>query len=147
VITEGSEVVAVRGTPSENAQKWKNRLSAATPDIQAGINRVSSAPGQAAARQKGAWQANVAASADKWERNVSRVSLEQWKQSALDGVSRIAQGANSKVGKMESFLSEFQPHLERVQQRLASMPRGNLEQNLARMLENARANSTFKRSG
>jgi hypothetical protein len=139
--------MAVRGTPTENAQKWKNRLSQATPDIQAGIQRVASAPGQAAARQKAAWQANVAAAADKWERNVSRVSLEQWKQAALDGVGRIAQGANSKVGKMEAFLQEFQPHLERVQQRLASMPRGSLEQNLGRMLENARANATFKRSG
>lgn len=139
--------MTVRGTPSENAQKWKNRLSQATPDIQAGINRVSSAPGQAAANQAAAWQANVVAAADKWKRNVSRVSLDAWKQAALDGVSRIAQGANSKVGKMESFLTEFQPHLERGQQRLASMPRGSLEQNLGRMLENARHNSTFKRSG
>jgi hypothetical protein len=137
----------VRGTPSENAQKWKNRLSAATPDISAGINRVQSAPGQAAARQKGAWLANVQGAADKWERNVGRVSLESWKQAALDGVGRVAQGANSKVGKMESFLNEFQPHLERVQQALASMPRGSLEQNLGRMLENARRNAQFRRSG
>lgn len=139
--------MAVRGTPSENAQKWKTRLSAATPDIQAGIQRVTSAPGQAAARQKGAWQANVIAAADKWERNVSRVSLDQWKQAALDGVNRVAQGATAKVGKMESFLTEFQPHLERTQAALAAMPRGNLEQNLARMLENARRNAQFKRSG
>jgi hypothetical protein len=137
----------VRGTPSSNAQKWKNRLSAATPDIQAGIQAVNSAPGAAAARQKSAWQANVVAAADKWERNVGRVSLEQWKQAALDGVGRIAQGANSKVGKMEAFLTEFQPHLERTQQALAAMPRGNLEQNLGRMLENARRNAQFKRSG
>src|SRR5262245_51466483 len=137
----------VRGTPQANAQKWKNRLSQATPDIQAGINAVATAPGAAAARQKAAWQANVVAAADKWERNVSRVSLEQWKQAALDGVGRIAQGAQSKVGKMEAFLTEFQPHLERTQQALASMPRGSLEQNLGRMLENARRNAQFRRSG
>jgi hypothetical protein len=139
--------MAVRGTPAANAQKWKNRLSAATPDIQAGIQSVTSAPGAAAAAQAAAWQANVIAAADKWKRNVSRVSLDQWKQAALDGVGRIAQGANSKVGKMESFLTEFQPHLERVQQALQSMPRGSLEQNLGRMIENARRNAQFKRSG
>lgn len=139
--------MAVRGTPASNAQKWKNRLSAATPDIQAGIQAVTAAPGQAAARQKAAWQANVVAAADKWERNVSRVSLQQWQQAAMDGVNRIAQGANAKVSKVEAFLNEFQPHLERVQSQLASMPRGSLEQNLGRMLQNARLNAQFKRSG
>jgi hypothetical protein len=140
-------IVAVRGTPSSNAQKWKNRLSAATPDIQAGIQAVTQAPGQAAAKQKAAWQANVVASADKWERNVSAVSLGQWQQAAMDGVSRVAQGANAKVGKMEAFLTQFQPHLERVQQQLAATPRGSLEQNLGRMLQNARLNAQFKKTG
>lgn len=139
--------MAVRGTPSENAAKWKNRLSAATPEIQAGIARVTTAPGQAAAKQKTAWQTNTAAAADKWERNTSRVSLSEWQAAANAGVSRIAAGAAAKQGKMESFLQEFQPHLERTQQRLAAMPRGNFEQNLARMVENARLNAQFKRSG
>jgi len=139
--------MAIRGSASENAQKWKNRLSAATPEIQAGIQRVTVAPGQAAAKQRQAWQANVIAAGDKWERNVGRVSLQQWQQDALAGVNRIATGAASKVGKMESFLNEFQPHLERGQAKLANMPRGSFEANLARMVENARHNSTFKRSG
>lgn len=139
--------MAVRGTPAENAKKWQNRLSAATPEIQAGIQRVTQAPGQAAAKQKAAWQMNTAAAADKWERNVSRVTLSDWQAAANAGVSRVASGAAAKVGKMESFLSDFQPHLERVQQKLATMPRGNLEQNLTRMLENARQNAQFKRSG
>jgi hypothetical protein len=139
--------MAVRGTPAENAQKWKTRLSAATPEIQAGIQRVQSSPGAAAAKQKAAWQQNTIAAADKWERNVSRVTLGDWQQAALAGVNRVASGAAAKQGKMESFLQDFQPHLERVQQKLAGMPRGGLEANLARMLENARMNSTFRRSG
>lgn len=139
--------MAVRGTPAENANKWKTRLSAATPEIQAGIQRVQVAPGQAAARQKGAYLANVTASVDKWERNVSRVSLQSWQADALAGVNRVASGAQAKVGKVEAFLTEFQPHLDRVQAKLASMPRGSLEANLARMLTNARENATFRRSG
>lgn len=139
--------MAIRGTPQDNAAKWKNRLSAATPEIQAGIQRVTTAPGQLAAKQRQAWQANVVAAGDKWERNVSRVSLADWQTQALAGVNRIATGAAAKQDKMASFLAEFQPHLERGQAKLQSMPRGSLEQNLARMLENARHNSTFKRSG
>ena len=139
--------MAVRGTPAENAQKWKTRLSAATPEIQAGIQRVSVAPGQAAARQKQAYLAGVNAQVDKWERNVSAVTRPSWQADALAGVNRVAAGAASKVGKMESFLTQFQPHLDRVQAKLATMPRGGLEQNLARMVEIARQNATFKRQG
>lgn len=139
--------MAVRGTPAENAAKWQRRLSAATTDVQAGINRVAQAPGQRAAAQKAAWQQNVVAAADKWERRVAAVPLEEWKRAALEGTARIASGAQAKVGKVEAFQNEFIPHLERVQQRLANMPRGSLEQNLARMLENARMNSQFKRTG
>ena len=139
--------MAVRGTPAENANKWKTRLSAATPDIQAGIQRVTVAPGQAAARQKQAWLQNVTASADKWERNVGSVTLASWQADALAGVSRVAAGAAAKQNKMEAFLTEFQPHLDRVQQKLATMPRGGFEANIARMVENARQNAQFKRSG
>lgn len=139
--------MAIRGTPAENAAKWKRNLSAATPDIQAGIQRVTQAPGQAAAAQQAAYLAGVQASADKWKRNVAAVTLESWKADALAGVNRVAQGAQAKEGKMAAFLTEFQPHLETVQAKLRSMPRGSLEQNLARMLENARSNANFKRSG
>lgn len=139
--------MAIRGTPQSNAEKWKNRLSASTPEIQAGIQAVTEAPGRKAAAQRQAWQANVVASADKWERRVAAVSVDEWKRSALDGTQRIAQGAAAKVSKVEAFQAEFIPHLERVQQRLQSMPRGSLEQNLGRMLENARLNAQFKRSG
>lgn len=139
--------MAVRGTPQENAKKWQTRITAATPDIRAGIERTQQAPGAAAARQRQAWQTNVVAAADKWERNVAAVSLDSWKRDALSGVDRIASGAQAKVSKVEGFLQEFQPHLERVQQRLQGMPRGTLEQNLARMMENARLNAQFKRSG
>jgi hypothetical protein len=138
--------MAVRGTASSAADKWKRNISAATGDVKAGIGRVTQAPGQAAAKQKNAWQQNVIAAADKWEANVSRVSLAEWQQAATAGADRIAQGANAKVGKVESFLSEFIPHLERGQAKLANMPRGSFEQNLARMVENARHNATFKRS-
>lgn len=139
--------MTVRGTPAENAAKWRDRLSSATPQIQAGIARVQVAPGQQAAAQVENWANNTLAKKEKWRRNVSRVSLEDWRKSATDGVTRVAQGAQAKVGKMESFLSEFQPHIERVQAQVNQMPRGNLDQNLARMVANARGMATFKRGG
>jgi hypothetical protein len=139
--------MAIRGTPQQAAAKWQQRLSASTQEIQAGIDRVTEAPGRKAAAQKAAWLANIQAKADKWERNVGRVTLEQWRESAKAGVGRVAQGAQQKVGKVEAFQTEFFPFLERVQQKLASTPRGSLETNLARMVMNAREISNFKRGG
>lgn len=139
--------MTVRGTPAQAAAKWAQRLSGATQEIAAGIDRVAEAPGRKAAAQKQAWLANVQAKADKWERNVGRVSLEDWRAAAKQGVARVAQGAQQKQGKMEAFQAEFFPHLENVQRKLQSMPRGSLEQNLARMVANARENANFKRGG
>lgn len=139
--------MAIRGNPQQAAQKWADRLSGATQQIQEGISRVSEAPGRKAAAQKQAWLNNVQAKADKWERNVGRVSLEDWRAAATAGVTRVAQGAQQKKGKMEAFQTEFFPFLERVQSRVNAMPRGSLEQNLARMVANAREISNFKRGG
>jgi hypothetical protein len=139
--------MAIRGTPAQAAAKWQQRLSASTAEITAGIDRVTEAPGRKAAQQKQAWLANIQAKADKWERNVGRVTLEEWRASAKAGVGRVAQGAQQKQGKVEAFQNEFFPFLERVQQKLASTPRGSLEQNLARMVMNAREISNFKRGG
>jgi hypothetical protein len=137
--------MAVRGTPQSIKDKWLRNIQSATPDITAGIQRVTQAPGQAAAAQSAAWQANTIAAADKWKRNTAGVSLADWQAAATAGVGRIASGAQAKQGKMETHLQSFLPHLEAGQRMLASMPRGSMEQNLARMVAMARHNANYKR--
>lgn len=139
--------MAVRGTAASITEKWKNRTAGATQQVIDGVQRVQVAPGAQAALQKQVWLANIQAKADKWENNVKRVSLSEWQQATVNGAQRIAAGVNAKAHKMESFLTEFLPHVEAVQRRVQAMPRGSLEQNLNRMMENARGLSTFKRSG
>lgn len=136
-----------RGTPQQIAARWSQRLSASTQQIQEGVARVQVAPGQKAAAQKQAYLTNVAAKADKWERNVRAVTLEDWKAATTAGAARVAAGAQAKQGKVEKFLGEFLPFVDQVQAKVAAMPRGTLEQNLARMVANARELSQFKRSG
>jgi hypothetical protein len=135
-----------RLTPEQQAEKWAARLSGATNDIAQGIDRVTEAPGAKAARQKSAYLANIQAKADKWERNVGRVTLNDWQTAAKNGVQRVAQGAQAKKGKMQDFLREFQPFQDRVTEKVRAMPRGTLEQNLARMVMQARETATFKRT-
>lgn len=138
--------MAIRGTPESITAKWAARTSGATQQVIEGVARVTQAPGQKAAAQKAVYLANVQAKADKWANNVARVSLADWQAATTQGAQRIAAGVQAKQGKMQSFMRDFLPHVERVQTRVQAMPRGNMEQNIARMVENVRGMAEFKRS-
>ena len=130
--------------PTASAQKWATNLAAAGPAIQAGVDAVTVAPGAAAVRQKAAWVQNTPAAADKWARNTSAVSREDWQKAMTDkAVPRIAQGAQSAQPKMQAFLTNFLPFLEGKVNALP--PRGNLEQNIARATKLMRDVSTYRK--
>lgn len=138
----------MRGTPDSIAEKWAGRLSGATAEISAGIDRVTVAPGQKAAAKKDKWLQNVQASQDKWAARVGAVSLESWKNAAKTiGVQRVATGAQAKKGKFAGFVREFSSHLDALDAKLANMPDTTFEQRMARMVAAARHNHDFKRSG
>ena len=132
-------------SPDQIAASWSQGLSGATEKIRQGVQSVTVAPGQAAARQKAVWQQNTVAAADKWAANTAAVTLPEWQQTMLDkGLSRISSGANAAQGKFASFLTDFLPHVERGRSQLPA--RGNLDQNIARMVQMVRHNATFKRT-
>lgn len=132
-------------TPDAAAQAWAQRLAASTQKITDGINAVTVAPGQAAARQADVWVQNTTASRDKWRTNVAGVSLQEWQQAAIGkGVQRIGPGAQAAVGKFASFMGQLLPHIERVR---GSLPaRGTFDQNLARMVQFSQGMHQFKRT-
>lgn len=133
-------------TPAEQAAKWANRTAAATQDVVAGVDRVTEHPGRKAAAQQAVWAQNTAAAQDKWARRVQAGSLEDWKKSTKEGANRIASGVQAKKSKVEAFWQEFAPFQDAVTQQTNAMPRGSLEQNLARMLNQARRTAEFKRT-
>lgn len=119
------------GTPDQIAQDWANRLAAARDKAQRGIESVTVAPGQAAARQKNVYLANVQASADKWARNTASVSLSEWQQAMTGkGLDRMAAGAAAAQGKVAQFMSKLLPAIQTIKASLP--PRGTYEQNKAR---------------
>jgi len=109
------------------------------------VDRVTEHPGRKAAAQQAVWAQNTAAAQDKWARRVQAGSLEDWKAATKSGAARIAGGVQAKKGKVEAFWQEFGPFQDSVTQQTNAMPRGSLEQNLARMLNQARRTSEFKR--
>lgn len=134
---------AAAGTPDEIAADWAQKLGASGDKIRRGVAAVRAAPGQLAVRQKAVWQANTSASADKWAQKVGAVSLQQWQDDMTSkGIDRIASGATAAQPKMSSFLASFLPFLDRA--KAALPPRGNFEQNIARMTAMVRATHGFQ---
>lgn len=137
----------IRGDAASIQAKWLRNIQAATPDVQAGIARVTQAPGMAAAKQVDAWQNNTVNARAKWQRNTAAVSLQSWQASATDGVQRIAQGAQSKQNKVGDHLQSFLPFLQQGMDKVNAMPKGSLAQNIARMVAMTQHTASYKRPG
>lgn len=131
-------------TPDQIAAKWAQNLSGAGQRITEGVQSVTVAPGQAAARQKNVWAANTAASVDKWARNTSAVSLSDWQQAMIDkGVQRIGQGATAAQPQFVQFMSKLLPYIDQVRSTLPA--RGNLDANINRMTQFVRGMAKFQK--
>lgn len=130
--------------PATAAAKWSTNLQTAATNgtITDGINGVTVAPGQAAARQVDVWASNVVAAKAKWQKNVSSVSLNAWQQAAINkGVGRIAAGAQAAEPVFNQFMTQL---IQYQQGQLASLPpRGNLQANTQRAVAWIQAMSKF----
>lgn len=129
-------------TPDQVAAKWSQRLTAAIPDIVAGVNAVTVSPGQQAAAAADTWASNVQNAKSKFARNVAKVDLNTWKTvTAAKDQARIADGATQGQPKMANAMAKLLPY---INQQVNSLPaRGNLEANIARSAAFIRGMSKF----
>ena len=123
-------------TPQEYADKWARRLSGSTEDIRRGIDRVTEAPGMAAARAKELMKQKLIQSLDDgtWESQVKGVTLEEWKkQAGGKGVERIASGVNAAKDKQVPMAEKLLAAVDASVSEANKTPRGTLEDNITRM--------------
>lgn len=133
-------------TPEQVAASWSQRLAGSTEKIRAGVQAVSVAPGQLAARNKAGYVAGVNQNQDKWASRTASVSLGQWQTDMLDkGLSRISGGATAAQPKFAQFMGQLLPFIERGRGGLPQ--RGNLDANINRSAAWIRYMAGFKRSG
>ena len=127
---------------SQWLQKWGTNLSAAAPYITNGVNRVTTAPGVAAAAQAQTMLANLTQSVTSgaWAARVSSVPLSQWQQSMIQkGIPRLQQGIATAQQSKSASVTAFLSAVDAAVADTNTLPRGGLEQNIAR-------SSAFQRS-
>lgn len=124
-----------RFTAAEVTAKWKNRLKMSTPEIQAGIQKVTIAPGVKAARQADVMVRKVQESvtSGRWGRKVAAVSLDEWKGAAIDkGLNRIAAGVDQATAKHEKMAEQLLKNVDESLVEVNKTARGGLEENIQR---------------
>lgn len=135
---------------SAAAQKWQTRLAGSGDAIRAGVAAVTTAPGQLAAQKADLWLQNVTASMPRWKERVASTSLQDWQSAMVNkALPRISAGSADGKAKFEMFLGQWMPFMQQVRDSLP--PRGNIDQNIARMEQQVRkaheARGRFRQSG
>lgn len=121
--------------PTTVAQKWASRMAGSGEAMKAGVAAVTTAPTELAAQAKDRYLAGVmrAAEEGKFEEGLRAVSLSDWQRAMTNkGVPNMQTGAREGVTKVEKFMRDFLPFAEQVSQEIAAMPKGSLEDSIAR---------------
>lgn len=130
--------------PGAIATKWQTKMAGATQAYTDGINAVTEAPGQKAARASGKWLARVTAAQGKFERNVSAVPLSDWKEAATTvGAQRLASGAQKAGPKVNAFWNSFAAYLKAGQARIDAMPTDTFDQAMQKAYAQAQYNMAY----
>lgn len=127
--------MARRLTPGQIARKWQEKTSAATNDVKIGVMAVERSPTEAAAAKAEEWISglNRAYREGIWQRALGRVTLQAWQQAMIEkGIPVIADRVRRATPKYQRFAEAWANYMQSVMAQLQQMPRGTLEQNLAR---------------
>jgi hypothetical protein len=128
---------------TDAAANWAQKFGASGAKWTAGVNSVTVAPGQLAARAKQLWLTNTTAAADRFAANSAKVSLQDWQTTTVaKGAPRLASGAQAAQPKVEAAFAKLFPAIQNAVNALP--PRGDIEANINRAGQFARAMHAYK---
>lgn len=135
--------------PRDIADKYIRNLTNATEDMRKGVENTLVNPAELAIKAIPKMKQNLVKAIDsgKVERGLRRVSLEDWKQSMLNkGIDRVAQGAEGAREKLVDFHTDLQAHQNKLDAKLAAMPKVTLQNGIDRMIAQVKGMAEFQRS-
>lgn len=136
----------VRADATMAKDKWLANIGTATERMKTGANNVTVAPGQKAAAAADKWLARVTQSKAKYQNNVGRVSLQDWKDAYINvGIPRVSQGAQAKQQKYLSAMQDFLPYLAQGVAKIDAMPKLSLADSIARATAMIQHNAAYQR--
>lgn len=138
----------VRVTPTEFADKHATNLKSSLQYMEAGVNRVTEAPGVAAAAAQAKMRANLLDAIDtgKWANRVQSVSLADWKAAMIGkGIPRVALGIDGARQKVIDFATELIAHENSLLGTIEGMPDVTLQDSINRAVTWINGMSTFTR--
>lgn len=122
-----------RMSPEDRAAKWVSRMQSSTQDYVKGIQRVTVAPGAAAAANSQGYINGVQANQQKWAKRVAAVPLSDWQDAAANkGAQRLASGAAAALQKVTEAHRRTDPMLDAAANKIRSMPRSTPAERIAR---------------
>lgn len=136
-------------TPQEYAEKWQRRLGQSGEDIRRGVTKTTVAPGAAAAAAQDRMLSGVTESvtSGRWARKVSAVPLADWQRATTEkGIPRIASGAQAAVPKMQRVAQTLLPAVDAAAAKANAMPKGTIEDSIARAGSFMRDMHAYKQS-
>lgn len=129
--------------------KWGTRLNSAGPFITSGVNNVSVAPGQQAAAAADRMLANLTAAVTSglWASRVGSVSLADWKSAmTTKAIPRIPQGVTQAQKTKTAVITTLLAAVDQAASTANALPKGNIEQSIARASAFMRAMNAAKSS-
>lgn len=123
-------------TAEEYAEKWSRRLKGSTEDIRRGVDKVTVAPGLAAAKSADKMLAKLteAVQSGMWANQVAGVSLEDWKTAFnVKGIGRIAAGVDAATPSQVVMATKLLKAVDESAAIANALPKVTLEDSINRM--------------
>ena len=121
----------------EVLNSWVSQTTAAAGSkYKQGVAAVKVAPTEVAASRVDQYLSGVqrAVADGSYVNGLRRVSLTDWQQAAINkGASNIATGVNQAKEKVRRNLAKLIPLTEQIKDSVRTMPKGTLEEGLARV--------------
>lgn len=123
-------------TADQAAKSWASGFGGSAQKWQDGVNAVTSPPGVAAAAASDRYMAGVQASLPKYQANVAKVTLGEWKNACVTkGAGRFMSGAQVGQAKYQAKIAPVLSAIGQIRDGLP--PRGDINANIQRMTQMA----------